>query len=520
MTLYRFFGAKTETEFLDLLIDYSRKKLVSKRCSQQYLEKHHLYDYLLEISKDIGIENPSIIERITYIRTGKQNFCSVCNNRTRLNDNGSFFKRYCSRDCYLQSEESKERVKKHNEKQQKVFISREELETLYWKENLSLVDIGKRFGVSNVSIKGRMEKFGISFRSHSENQKKQASKEKNKKRRQEFCERKYPFDREKYNLDYIIEQNKTRTIVDIAKEIGCSESHIEHLLRDNGFFAKKHYISQYEIKVQNLLKNYDISFIPWNKDIIYPYELDIFIPSNNIAIEVNGIYWHSEKNGKGKNYHLDKLNFCEEKNIHLFHFWDNEIRDNWEIVSSIIKYKLNLVKDRISARKCEIKVVFKDQERDFLENNHLQGYRPSSKALGIYYKNEIISIMTFGKPRFNKKFDWELIRFCNKKDIIVQGGASRLFSIRPEGSIISYSNKRYSAGNLYRQLGFSFSHSSDPDYFYTRDYIELYHRSHFQKHKLKKLLNNFDSYLTEWENMMANGYDRIWDCGNDVWIIK
>ena len=51
-------------------------------------------------------------------------------------------------------------------------------------------------------------------------------------------------------------------------------------------------------------------------------------------------------------------------------------------------------------------------------------------------------------------------------------------------------------------------------------YCDFFHRSSYQKHKLEKLLPIFESSMTEWENMQANGYDRIWDCGNDVWVWK
>jgi hypothetical protein len=129
--------------------------------------------------------------------------------------------------------------------------------------------------------------------------------------------------------------------------------------------------------------------------------------------------------------------------------------------------------------------------------------------------------MNFGKPRFNKKYDWELLRYCTKKYTTVVGGASRLFDFFKRnyaGSIISYCDLRYSTGQLYQLLKMKLLHQSAPNYFYTKDCIVLESRNKYQKHKLVKLLSNFDPNLTEAQNMFNNGYRRIWDCGNLVYV--
>lgn len=65
--------------------------------------------------------------------------------------------------------------------------------------------------------------------------------------------------------------------------------------------------------------------------------------------------------------------------------------------------------------------------------------------------------------------------------------------------------------------GWSLLHCSAPSYRYTRDYRTLYHRTAFQKHLLEKKLEYFNPSLSEWDNMVINGYDRIWDCGTLVY---
>ncbi len=133
--------------------------------------------------------------------------------------------------------------------------------------------------------------------------------------------------------------------------------------------------------------------------------------------------------------------------------------------------------------------------------------------------------MSFGKSRYSKKYEWELIRFCNKLNYNVVGGASRLFKhfikTYDPNNIISYCDIRVFTGELYEKLGFSYSHTSKPDYFYfKKPNYTLYSREMFQKHKLKNLLEIYDETLTEKENMFNNGYRRIWDCGNKVYIWK
>ena len=116
-------------------------------------------------------------------------------------------------------------------------------------------------------------------------------------------------------------------------------------------------ISQPHQRVINLLNEHQIEYEINTRSIISPLELDIYIPSKSLAIEVNGIYWHSELSGKDRNYHLNKTIACEKKGIQLLQFWDIEIEDKWDIVSSMIINKLGLIKNKIGARKCIVKSI-------------------------------------------------------------------------------------------------------------------------------------------------------------------
>jgi hypothetical protein len=287
-------------------------------------------------------------------------------------------------------------------------------------------------------------------------------------------------------------------------------------------FRKKIRGSDFEhqvfLEISKLLPNTDI--IQGDKSLIGK-ELDIFIPSMKLAIECNGVYWHSEMNGRGRSYHLNKSLLCAEKGVHLIHVWDNQWNNKRNLIISRLKSLLQR-NDRVHARKCSIAELTVKDANQFLAENHIQGECSSSIRIGLFHNAELIAVMTFGKSRFSKKAEYELLRFCSKIGTNVIGGSSKLFKyflrLYNPKNVISYSDKSFNTGKSYESLGFTKSHSSSPAYYYTKDYVTIENRIKYQKHKLKTLLRDFDPALSEYDNMLANGYDRIWDCGTDVWI--
>ena len=251
-------------------------------------------------------------------------------------------------------------------------------------------------------------------------------------------------------------------------------------------------------------------------------ELDIYIPDYNLAIEYDGLMFHSEGkkthpkfDGPDKNYHLEKTELCLKNNIQLFHIFETEDLDLW---LSMINSKLGL-NNKIFARKCIIKELKSSECKDFLDYNHLQGFCQAKINVGLFYEDELVSIMSFSKPRFNKKYEYELIRFASKRNYTVVGGASKLWKYfvnkySPK-SVITYANRRFSNGEIYKILGFTFLEKTSPNYFYfkTQD-RKLYNRIKFQKKNLKNILEVYDESLSEAENMFNNDYRRIFDCGN------
>jgi hypothetical protein len=260
-----------------------------------------------------------------------------------------------------------------------------------------------------------------------------------------------------------------------------------------------------------------------DRSVLGGKELDVFIPSKNLAIEFNGLYWHSDIY-KDKNYHLNKTIDCNKKGIDLLHVFEDEWLEKSDIVKSIIKNKLGVWDKRVYARNCEIRVVDKSEEKSFLNSNHIQGFVGSNVSYGLYHDGKLISIMTFGGLRKSlghnpKKGSYEMIRFCNKLNHNVVGGASKLFKhfvkmVNPK-QIISYSDIRYFDGSLYEKLGFEFVGETKPNYFYV---INHNRENRFKYRKDVLVKGGFDKSLTEKEIMKSRGYNRIWDCGNKKWV--
>lgn len=310
------------------------------------------------------------------------------------------------------------------------------------------------------------------------------------------------------------------TAVKIAEELGVGVTTATNWLHRHNIPIQRYRSSQVERDIVQYITSLDPTIVikTNNRTIISPDEIDIVLPEYNIGIEVNGVYWHGELNGKGRRYHLSKSERCIESGIRLIHILDTEWITQQDIVKSRLKAILGYG-NKVHARKCKIVELTTSAARSFLIDNHIQGYS-GNICYGLEYGDELVAVMTFGVPRFNNNHEYELIRFANKINTNVVGGASRLFKYfqrqKQPLSVISYSDNRWNTGNLYVMLGFSMSHTSTPNYkyFHTNNPLKLYGRYQFQKHKLSRMLDTFDSSMSEWENMARNGYDRIWDCGN------
>jgi len=314
-----------------------------------------------------------------------------------------------------------------------------------------------------------------------------------------------------FNIDYKLLWHRTKSKTEICTICNPIQKNISGL----------------EISLLNFIKeHYNGIIIENNRYIINPQELDIYLPDLKLAFELNGLYWHNELN-KSKNYHNEKTNTCEEKGIQLIHIYEDDWIYKQNIVKSMILNKLNETPNKIYARKTEIKEITDNNlVRLFLNENHIQGFVGSSIKLGLFYNNEMVSLMTFGKLRkpLNYKSsekDYEMLRFCSKLNTNVIGGASKLFKYFLNNyefnSIVSYADRSYSSANLYKNLGFNLNYMSQPDYYYVIDGLRK-HRFGFRKDILIK--QGFDPNKSEHNIMLERNIFRIYDSGNIKYTLK
>jgi hypothetical protein len=240
-------------------------------------------------------------------------------------------------------------------------------------------------------------------------------------------------------------------------------------------------------------------------------EIDIYLPQLKIGFEFNGLYWHSEE-WKDKLYHLNKTNYFKERGIRIIHIWEDDWDNKREIIKSQIKNWIGLTQNKIFARNCEVKEIESKNYIEFLNKNHIQGTVRCGIKLGLYYNDELVSLMTFDNFEGRKKMEnggWNLSRFCNKLNTNVVGGSSKLLqyfirNFKPS-RVISYADRDWSQGDLYYKLGFNKVSESKPDYKYLVDNKRV-HKSRFRKSRL-------NTNLTESQEMKKSQIQRIWDCG-------
>jgi hypothetical protein len=187
--------------------------------------------------------------------------------------------------------------------------------------------------------------------------------------------------------------------------------------------------SGFQIELNEFIKNnFNLEISLNDRNIIKPYELDIYLSELKIAFEFNGIYWHSELY-KSNNYHFKKTELCEKKGIRLIHIYEDDWLNKRKIIEHMILNLLGKLKE-ISHDNCEIKEIYdNDMVKEFLENNHIQGFEQSEINIGLFYNNEMISLMTF-TPLKNENFNdnsFEILRFCDKVDMNNSNSSGLLF---------------------------------------------------------------------------------------------
>lgn len=314
-----------------------------------------------------------------------------------------------------------------------------------------------------------------------------------------------------------------RSWADLAEQFNVPYCMVRNAFRQHQIEPrnKGRQVSSAEIQLGELLDSLGVAYERSNRTVLAGRrELDIYIPSLNLAIEYCGLFWHSDRNNYPPNKHQEKFLECQQLGIKLITLFEDEWLLKRDIVESRIR---SLVKQnqRVYARACAVETLPRAVATAKLNEWHIQGARNSSFNVSLTHHGQPVAVLTYGKPRYGKE-DVEVIRYATVPGITVVGGFSRLLKrvadITGADTIVSYSDNRWGDGNVYKQSGMTKCSVTQPSYFYfmPKEY-KRYHRSAFMKHKIVSQLGG-DINLTEVENMRRFGYNRIFDCGTTKWV--
>ena len=321
-----------------------------------------------------------------------------------------------------------------------------------------------------------------------------------------------------------LEVSRRNLIGGLTKSCDCSKSKDDSV---NYLAPSMIHFNQSDTLSENELVNYIISILAQDETVERNIKLldnvcsiDIYIPNKRIGIDFDTVYNSCSLN-KDKKYHQNKSLACMKQGIRLIHIYEYEWK-NPEYRDKIKQYLNNILvenKQVLYARKLKLVELSKNDEKAFFDANHLQGYSSSNICYGLCTDDEVISAMSFGKPRFKQNAEWELIRYCNAPNIMVVGGAERLFSwfihsTVPE-SIQTYASLDKFFGDVYLRLGFEMcGNATEPGYIWVEDntFKVLSRYQTMKKDLVQKGLGTDEQ--TEDEIMYSLGYYKVYNSGN------
>lgn len=461
------------------------------------LKKHEDYHLLVQRTSFLP-HTASVAQRLWHIRSGttEQPACKMCDSPAAWEKtNGGYYRKYCSNRCAVGDPDRLAKIQQTNQQRYK---SRSSLGDPAIQAKAKAT-IRKRYGVSNVSQVPEI------------NERRKAALRISKNKHLDRVD----------TIRQWIGQNLTQG--EIGVQLGISQERVCALLKVLNLSTNTSTGSAIQREITEFIKSLtDEEIITDCSSLIAPNDVDIYIPALNIAFEIDGVYWHGESMGRGRNYHLNKTQQCAAHGIKLIHIFSSEWNTKKEIVKSRLAYILGATPTRVYARKCTVALIQSSAANQFVDNYHTQGRRPATINIGLFHGEDLISVMTFSN---HTKYDYELVRFCSVNNVAVVGALGKMYKFFVDmfapSSVLSYADKRWGDGQGYGNVGFVFEGSTEPNYYYfskNGDTDKLHSRVRFQKHKQRGVLQTFDPLLTEWENMANNGYDRIWDCGSNRWV--
>jgi hypothetical protein len=276
-------------------------------------------------------------------------------------------------------------------------------------------------------------------------------------------------------------------------------------------------------EIQQWLNSYGYNFQS-NHSLLKGKEIDLYDDMLKIGIEFCGLYWHNECSPEPRlrSYHYNKYKQCKDQNVRLLTIFEDEwaLRNNQ--CKDFILSLMNICTSKIMARKCSVDMVSNKECALFCEDNHIQGKTHSKVCFGLFYNNEMIGVVSLAQHhRQSDKHQIVLNRICFKSGVQVIGGAGKLLAACKSwcknnnyATIITWSDNRWSEGNMYSKLNFSLDTDLPPDY----SYVDTKQRIRVSKQSCKKSNTQCPPDMTEKKWLLNNGLARIWDCGKKRWI--
>lgn len=327
--------------------------------------------------------------------------------------------------------------------------------------------------------------------------------------------------------DWLFEQHHSKQIPisHIADSLGVGWGTVAVRFQEFDIPIINRNTSLFEREITDFVESLTDDIIVNDRMIAAPKELDVVIPSARLAIECNGVFWHSELSGRGGSYHMRKTLDCHDAGYQLIHISDADWLLRRPVMESHIREAIGVCTTTINSSECSIVGLSAREVASFVNDNHAPGNKFGSVRYGLSHNNTLVAVMSFSKSK-SSQHEWELVRYATSLNTKVVGGADLLFDVfvmqHSPSSVVLYHDYRWFIPDHIESLGFSLSHNTEPDFTYfersQKPPVTLIPRGRFQKHKLAKKLKTFDPEKTEWENMVENGYDRIWDCGNGVFV--
>lgn len=313
--------------------------------------------------------------------------------------------------------------------------------------------------------------------------------------------------------ELLVELCSTRGVPEASKIIGVDKTTVYKHLDNYGVELDSR--SSGELSVCSYLDELGIEYETGDRKVLGSLELDIVIPSKKIAIEFNGIYWHSTK-FRSKDYHLEKTTAATNAGYRLIHIYEDEwyrSMDAWKLkIASILGVD---PREKKHARKLSVRCVTESEHvREFLNANHIQGAATFSFAYGLYDGDDVVAVMTFKK---RSETEYELNRYATSCRVV--GGFTKIFkkALVDLGEIgvqeiVSFADIGHSDGNMYAVGGWTHVCNTNPDYRYVIDGRRV-RKQAFRRKQQAKMFKDFDPNKTEMQNMLDRGIYPIYDSG-------